>query len=230
MKASIMVCGIRMAARLAWLVALSAVIWLLGTIGVEQYQHRYADHYLRVQVSSDTPLWLHFKGERVRTASSAEALETAEWREWLELAPDADDGPTVCVNSPMPAQPADPWIVIDRHGSRFSVQWIAEAVDSQGVDWAYRFETLLIGGGRPDSTPVVRLPEIEKTALWLDVEPRRETGGPAIAITAGLSCSDSWTAYVLRRGKQPDLRIEVLDARGATVTSETASLDEMGYG
>lgn len=209
------------------LLALWALIWFLILLAAGQLRNTYAQ-----LGTAQQPVWVQFKGNRMRQAASAADLETGEWvrpreREW---------GYTEFAPIDVPSEGMDVGIAVDAvrvglsvFGSDCDAEWEYEKEDEAGVRWEYVVSTYLETAGSPEEAVLNEPPGLEKPVLEIDTEVGREEGQSTIGVALWLDTDDWGIDGIRRDGRPVEARVRILDSTGKEVASETGSLEDFGY-
>jgi hypothetical protein len=212
--------------RVALLVVL--VSWLvLGSIGVllwfaiKDVTGHFRNRYASIEIAPDKVMWLHFKGTRLRTASTADGLDGAKWVEpeesdwgYLRFAP---------IVVPLQGERPHGWQKIE-----MTFDWWTRE-DEDGAEWTYIGEEEVRTGESPAATSLTRIPEQDNAKLEVETQASIKEGEPEVGVALTLTLGRLELADVQKEGKSVQGQVRVLDSSGEVVGKETAALVDLGF-
>lgn len=209
------------------LLALWAALWFAVLYATGSMRDEYAQ-----LGTAEQPIWVQFKGNRMRQAGSPGELEGAEWtaptvREWgyTEFAPidvsleGLDVGMVVDAAS----------VGLTAYGSEYEAEWRYEKEDETGARWEYAVSTYLETARSPEEAALNEPPRLNEPVLEIDMEAGSEGGQSTIAVALWLDTDDWEIDAVERNGRPAEVHVRILDSAGKEVASETGTLEDFGY-
>jgi hypothetical protein len=212
-------------AGLVWLglFGLAFGLWYADEVGA------FRDRYLKIRAPSGQVTWVEFKGTRLRTASSSDALRQAEWvpakeagwerTEFPEVVFDKGEGP----HGELRARFA-------LFGSECETDWVIAAAGADGARWAYIVEDYLDSTSDVSTCPEQTAPDLRRLTLAIETKPEKE--GDALKLGVGLhvtGATDLDVTDIRKDDKSVPARIELKDKTGRTVLSREQPLSELGF-
>jgi hypothetical protein len=212
-------------AGLVWLglFGLAFGLWYADEVGA------FRDRYLKIRAPSGQVTWVEFKGTRLRTAASSDALRQAEWvpakeagwerTEFPEVVFDKGEGP----HGELRARFA-------LFGSECETDWVIAAAGPDGARWTYIVEDYLDSTSDVSTCPEQTAPDLRRLTLAIETKPEKE--GDALKLGVGLhvtGASDLDVTDIRKDDKSVPARIELKDKTGRTVLSREQPLSELGF-
>lgn len=212
-------------AGLVWLglFGLAFGLWYAVEVGA------FRNCYLKIRAPSGQITWVQFKGTRLSTAPSPDALWQTGWVPAEEMDWEYVAFPEVGLSTGDESR-GELRARFALFGSGCETNWLVTARGPDGARWTYVVEDFLETARRVEACPEHTAPELQQLSLAIETKPEKE--GDALKLGVGLhvtDASDLDVTDIRRDGKSVLARIELKDKTGRTVLSEQQPLSELGF-
>ncbi len=228
----------RRRSRIRWVVA-GGLTWL-GLFGLA-FGLWYADEvgafrncYLKIRTPSGQTAWVQFKGNRLRTASSSDALWQSAWVP-AEAADWEHTGfPAIALSSSDEEPGNDLRAQFDLYGTQCEVKWQVTKQDLDGTRWTYAMKDAVetATARHLDDCPEISAPNPQQLALGIETQAERE--GEDLKLGVGLHVTGAHqreleVTDIRKEGKSVLARIEVKNEAKRIVLTREQPLSELGF-